>query len=235
MNEDPIGDEHRIAAWLCENPGFFERHAGLLGEVTLVDPRQGRAVSLLERQTQILRERVRSLELQLSDLLRAGMANDDLGRRLARWTARLLAEPVRERLAEVALAGLRSEFDVPHAAMRLWAEEARSAEEPSRLLADSMHSPYVGPQAGFGAAAWLGEGAREVRSIALVALRRPGQERSFGLLVMGSPDLSRFEAGMGTNLLARIGELLAAALAAAPATPLAAPFASGAGAAQPPA
>jgi uncharacterized protein YigA (DUF484 family) len=209
---DP-GDEGRIADYLRQTPEFFERHADVLAHITLVDPHQGHAVSLQGRQATILRERVRALELQISDLVRAGRANDDLSQRLSRWTAAVLAEPSRARLADVALEALRRHFEIPHSALRLWTEQARPPDEPSRLLADSMHAPYVGPQAGFAPATWLGAAGAEVRSIALVTLRRPGQARSFGLLVMGSPDASRFETGMGTNLLARVGEMLSAALA----------------------
>ena len=46
---------------------------------------------------------------------------------------------------------------------------------------------------------------------ALVPLR--GGERAFGLLVLGSPDPTRYSADMGTDFLMRIGELSSAALA----------------------
>jgi uncharacterized protein YigA (DUF484 family) len=45
---------------LALNPGFFERHAELLGGVQLASPHGMRAVSLQERQMQMLRERIRA-------------------------------------------------------------------------------------------------------------------------------------------------------------------------------
>jgi uncharacterized protein YigA (DUF484 family) len=215
MSQTPLSGEDaeaQVASYLREHPDFLERHAELLSELVLVDPRQGRAISLVERQALLLRERIRALELQLSDLVRAGRANDDLALRLTRWCSGLLAETRPSGRAAVATEGLRLHFEIPHVAMRLWTEGSRSGDEPSRLLADGMQAPYCGPQAGFEPVAWLGADAAAVRSVALVALRRPGQERSFGLLVLGSPDVSRFELGMGTHLLARVGQMLSAAL-----------------------
>ena len=43
---------------------------------------------------------------------------------------------------------------------------------------------------------------------------RSGRRKSFGLLALGSEDAKRFYAEMGTLYLRRIGELVAAALAA---------------------
>ena len=52
--------------------------------------------------------------------------------------------------------------------------------------------------------------------MALLALRSaqaPGQPaRTFGLLVMGSGDAARFQAGMGTAFLERIAEIASASL-----------------------
>jgi uncharacterized protein YigA (DUF484 family) len=48
-------------------------------------------------------------------------------------------------------------------------------------------------------------------SVALIPLRR--DENAFGLLVLGSPDPTRYGAEMGTEFLMRIGEVASAALA----------------------
>ena len=42
--------------------------------------------------------------------------------------------------------------------------------------------------------------------------RLRGAEAAFGLLVLGSPDPTRYSADMGTDFLARIGDVAAAAL-----------------------
>src|SRR5690349_9307043 len=86
MNEDDV------ANFILSNPEFFRRKPWLLGSIELPDPHDGRAISLAERQTQILRERIRALEANLADLARNGRDNDALGEGLALWSATLLAE-----------------------------------------------------------------------------------------------------------------------------------------------
>ena len=51
----------------------------------------------------------------------------------------------------------------------------------------------------------------QVQSMAVVALRRQDGEL-IGLLTLASPDAQRYHAGMGTDLLERIGQLAASAL-----------------------
>ena len=60
---------------------------------------------------------------------------------------------------------------------------------------------------------WLGDPA-SVASVAMIPLRQgPVAEGGvFGLLVLGSPDPTRYAAEMGTDFLMRIGELAGAAL-----------------------
>jgi uncharacterized protein YigA (DUF484 family) len=52
----------------------------------------------------------------------------------------------------------------------------------------------------------------EVRSVALIPLRRGAAPAAFGLLALGSADARRFHEGMATDFLARIGETTSAAL-----------------------
>ena len=49
-------DENQVAEWLSQNPNFFEKHTWLL-EKLIVPHQRGSAVSLVERQTSMLREK----------------------------------------------------------------------------------------------------------------------------------------------------------------------------------
>ena len=68
---------------------------------------------------------------------------------------------------------------------------------------------YCGVNAGFEAAGWLGDPAA-VASMAMIPLRQG--DATIGLLVLGSPDATRYAADMGTEFLMRIGDTAAAAL-----------------------
>ena len=67
--------EADIANYLANTPGFFERHAELLATVQLTSPHGQRAVSLQERQMEMLRERIKGLEHKIIEMIRNGQDN----------------------------------------------------------------------------------------------------------------------------------------------------------------
>jgi uncharacterized protein len=69
----------------------------------------------------------------------------------------------------------------------------------------------VGLNAKFEAATWLDNPDQAV-SVALIPLKASDSATALGLLVLASPDGQRFNSGMGTDFLERIGEVASAAL-----------------------
>ncbi len=218
MNE-PLSED-RVAQFIEAHPDFFRRWPWLLGSIDLPDPHDGRAVSLAERQTQILRERIRSLEARLAEFVRHGRDNDAIDERLTRWSTVLLAERDETRLPEQVVSELKRAFAVPAAAVRIWDFAPRFAglactvpvgEDMMRFVT-SMQAPFCGPNAEFEAAGRMQDDASETLSLALMPLRTEAGAAPFGLLTLGSPDAQRFRSDMGTAFLGRIGEMAAAAL-----------------------
>ena len=212
--------ESDIAEYLVNTPGFFERHAELLGAVQLTSPHGQRAVSLQERQMEMLRERIKGLEHKIVEMIRNGQDNVALAERLHRWTRALMITANAAALPEVLVRELRQQFLIPQAGIRVWgvAEDfagldfALGASDDVRSLATSLTLPYCGANAGFEAVRWL-EDPASVASMAMVPLRASAGDAAFGMLVMGSPDPTRYSADMGTDLLTRIGEIASAGLA----------------------
>jgi uncharacterized protein YigA (DUF484 family) len=210
-------DETAVASYLAQSPGFFERHAELLASIRLTSPHGQRAVTLSERQMEMLRERIKGLELKIVEMIRAGQENMALVDRLHRLTRMLMRTTDPAALP----ATLKHEFLIPQAALRLWAlaptyadsDFAQSVSEDVKTFAGSLSLPYCGVNAGFEAVGWL-EDPASVASVAMIPLRQgPAAEGGvFGLLVLGSPDPTRYAAEMGTDFLMRIGELAGAAL-----------------------
>ena len=66
--------------------------------------------------------------------------------------------------------------------------------------------------AGFEAAQWFALPA-QIMSLALIPLRVAPAAPAFGMLVLGSPDPTRYSADMGTDFLVRVGEIASAGLA----------------------
>jgi uncharacterized protein YigA (DUF484 family) len=208
-----------IANYLANHPDFFDQHPELLATMQLPHPHNGQAISLVERQSLMLRERIKSLESRLAEMVRHGQENDAIGAQLVAWTRALLLEGDPGRLPETLVNEMKRVFSVPHCALRLWSvapayaelECARPVETDTISLADSMRVPFCGSNVGFEAARWFGDNS--VQSLAMLPLRVGADPSTFGLLVLGSADMDRFHITMGTAFLERIAELASAALA----------------------
>ena len=215
---NPITEDD-IAQFLIHTPDFFERHAELLTAVQLSSPHGGRAVSLQERQAEMLREKIKLLEQRLMEMMRHGNENMLIADRLLRWARQmfLVARPVD--LPAVLVSEMKSQFSVPQAALKAWdvaevyAGEpfAQGASDDVRSLASSLATPYCGVNAGFDAVQWLDD-PEAAASLALIPLRAGASGPAFGLLILASPDSQRYQAGMATDFLERIAELTSAAL-----------------------
>jgi hypothetical protein len=212
--------ENDIAQYLANNPGFFERNAELLAAVQLSSPHGQRAVSLQERQMEMLRERHKGLEQKIMEMVRNSQDNVALYDRLHRFTRVALVNTQPAELPALLLASLKHEFLIPQVALRLWGVDEAHGGEPFaqavtadlQSFASSLSLPYCGVNSGFEASEWLDD-ASTVSSLAMVPLHRSKAPADcFGLLVMGSPDPTRYTASMGTELLVRIGDITSAAL-----------------------
>lgn len=210
-----------VAQFLAGHPDFFEQHPELLAALNVPHPQNGQAISLVERQSLILRSRIGALEVHMAEMARHGEENDAIADKLVHWSRALLLESDPLRLPATLLAELLATFDVPQGALRLWEvlpayQElpcAAAVSEDVRRLASSMVAPFCGSNVGFEAAEWMRAEDTGVQSLAMLPLRRGASAAAFGLLVLGSPDKDRFHITMGTAFLSRIAELASAALA----------------------
>ena len=214
--------EDDIANFLVNSPDFFERHAQLLATVQLTSPHGNRAVSLQERQAEMLREKIKSLEHRIMDMVRHGNENMVISDRVHRWAKALLLVQSTRALPATLVSELQTQFLVPQVALKVWDVDARYAGEPfaqgvsedARSFASSLTQPYCGVVSGIEAVRWLPD-PDTAMSLALIPLRPGalgGAAPAFGMLVLASPDPQRFQSGFATDFLERIAELASAAL-----------------------
>jgi uncharacterized protein YigA (DUF484 family) len=208
-----------VADYLLENPQFFEEHGDLFLRLEIPHPHSGRAISITERQMLALRERNRYLEGKLGEWLQFGKENDSIGEKLHRLSVALIAASTFQAAMHILNFHLRDDFDIPHVALRLWNHPDETEEMPEfakvsedlRAFAETLAQPYCGTTSGFETSSWFGDDAGQIRSQALISLRKGGG--SIGLVALGSEDPQRYHSGMGTLYLERLGEMTSAAFA----------------------
>ena len=219
-------EEESIAGYLQHHPEFFERHQAVLARLKLPHARGGAAISLVERQIEVLREKVGGLESKLAELVRVARANDAIAERLHRFTRRLLGVVPREEAIRRIEAGLREDFDAFHTVLLLIGTEPDPdaprfvrtvlADDPNLKSFESLFAsgkPRCGQARDSQREFLFGTEGLEMGSVALVPL---GSKGSIGLLALGSTDRDRFHPGMSTEFLARMAELVADSLSNSP-------------------
>jgi uncharacterized protein YigA (DUF484 family) len=205
-----------VAAYLAAHPDFFKRHEQSLLDLDLPH-RAGAAVSLVERQVSLLRERNIDSRQRLSRLMETARDNDLLFSRTRRLVLGLLEADSLEACSRVVLDALRRDFAIDHGRLHLFTggaliwpdtasilDRAQAGSVLNGLL--SVGRPIVGPLRPQERAILFGEFADEVQSAAVVPIGNPA---CIAVLAAGSSDPRRFHAEMGTMFLEFIGEVLA--------------------------
>lgn len=216
--QNPITEDD-IANFLANTPDFFERHAELLATVQLSCGHGTRAVSLQERQAGMLRDKIKGLESKMVEMIRYGQENVEIADKLQECTLNLLLTAHARDLPDTIVSEIKNRFAIPQAAIKVWYVNGIFSDEnfstgvsdDARTFASSLTTPYCGLNSGLEAANWLPE-PEQALSVALIPLRPGKAPQAFGMLVLASSDPERFQSGMGTDFLERIGELAGAAL-----------------------
>lgn len=223
FTEDVLS-EADVHSYLQRNPDFFERHASLLSALRLPHA-TGAAVSLVERQVSVLRQKDLKLERKLKELLEVARANDALADKIHKTALDLLkARDLRQTLDTVEDA-LRTAFGADHAVLVVFGEPASFGDSsPSRFFRPmERNEPALQPFATFMGSSnprcghvrdaqrdfLFGQQTNEVGSAALVPL---GDQCQVGFLAIGSVDADHFHPGMSFDFLKRLGELISVAL-----------------------
>jgi uncharacterized protein YigA (DUF484 family) len=215
--ETAISTPDEVARYLREHPEFFIEQGSLLAELRLPHGHAEGTVSLLERQRELLRERVTTLDTHLQQLLAAARANEVIAGRMRRLVRRLLRAPTRAD----ALAGLEESLDAEFGlvdvrllvfglgAMGLPASRFVVAVDRSDPALQSIDAVLAGGRPVCGP---LRDSQREAvfgadRPVASAALVPVGEGSPVALLVLGSDEEDRFTADMGTDVLVQLAEV----------------------------
>lgn len=205
-------DDDTVREYLKNNGDFLQRNPDLLDHLH-VSHASGSAVSLVEKQVSVLRERNMDLRHRLNSLTANARDNDRLYERTRILVLKLLEADSPASLCSTFMDSMAGDFDVEHASIILFGDQ--DSQDACRV--ESAESAKIeigallkGSKAVCGALRkeelnYLFPDAGEVGSAALTPL---GNGPELGLIAVGSSDAGRYNSNMGTLFLAHIADVI---------------------------
>lgn len=219
----PVLDEQQVVAFLKARPEFLVRHPELLEQLEVAHA-AGSAVSLIERQVDLLRGKNLKLEDRLGRLLENAADNEKRAASVHKLARTLIRAPS---LAAV-LAGLRScmkeDFGIDEVFVGVNANVYKRHDiegfvplEPESAIVRAFENFIrtrlieCGPVEADKARLLFPKAELPVLSAAIVPLEK---EKNLGLLALGAREAERFQPRQGKLFLEMTADLVAAALRA---------------------
>lgn len=194
-------DESLVVDYLLSHPDFFTHRDDLLIQLRI--PHQsGGAISLVERQVSVQREKSQRLEKQLKELLSVARENEHLGLLLHQFAVSLMCTDSVAVLTVTRETALR-DFHADQVAFQLFDEDTAIIDVFADMSA--THNVVCG-QLSVEQSALLFDDADEVASVALILLHAEGN--NLGVLALSSVDETRFHPSKGVLFLSQLGSLL---------------------------
>jgi uncharacterized protein len=207
-----------VVDYLSKNSEFFREHPELLSRIEVPHTDSGKAVSLVERQVQVLREQNQQVRKQLHELIEIARQNEELARRMHKLALTLMDAAEPREIFSTLYDNLGKNFHADKVAVRLFADPAfidtvageefagRTAGEKSlfKTIIDNRE-PLCGRMKHQQQVFLFGDDGNAIASSVMVPLHGPEWG---GILSIASFDPERFQPGMGVELLANMGEVL---------------------------
>ena len=226
--EQALATELELVSLLRENTDIFSRHPDLLADMQVPHP-AGAATSLIERQVDVLRQKLKLSDKRLRDLMDVARDNERLSNARHELAIRLFAAADLEDVISIVLDLLRDELSADYAVIKLLTHdhdqssgnETESAQPEGRYLDSRMpalsnfktifeqRSVICGKPSEQQKELLFDDAAEKVRSAAVIPLAAGS---NIGLIGLGSKKAARFTSSMGVDFLGQIGELVSAAI-----------------------
>ncbi len=206
--------EEQVAKYLREHRDFFSTNPDLLTEIELPH-HSGQAVSLVEKQVSILRERNIEMRQRLNNLLENARENDRLFDKTKRLILALLECRTVASAVEAVYHSFGKEFGVHYTRIILFGSNGLDAG-PARIESINNAKIHIGKHLRSVKAVSGGIDMKEIEFLfdddapnvgsAAIAILSHGD--IFGVLAVGNQDPTYYRSSMGTLFLAYIGEVL---------------------------
>ena len=211
---DALDPEH-VATFLRENPHFFEAHQDLLTELSLPHE-SGGAVSLIERQVAVLRERNMDMRHRLSKLLDNARENDKLFDKTKRLVLTLIEGQDMGDIIDALFYCFDKELNIQFTTLYFFGNVEKIPSSQAQVVSLSEARQHIGTLLKSNRAVCgtlnqkemqflFGKFANEIGSVATVPLMHGNV---FGMLAIGNRDPHYYRSSMGTLFLGYIAEVL---------------------------
>jgi len=220
--EQQLATELQLVSLLRENPDILNRHPELL-TILQVTHQSGGAVSLIERQVEVLRTQLKEQESRMLELMDVARDNERLSDIRHRLAIDLFSAHDTDDVISTVLDTFKIELSADHAVVKLFSNDIQKIEESAGLFVDADDDALVafktmlqhknticGRSTAEQKEYLFAEKAEEIKSVAVIPLVSGA---NLGLIGLGANDIKRFSSSMGTDFLSQMGELVSASLA----------------------
>lgn len=206
-----------IAEWLSKNPDFFKDQAALIETLQLSHDAHG-AVSLIEHQVSVLRNKNNSLRGKLAELIKLANDNERISTQLHKLSLALLEADTLDSVLSVAREQLNGVFNAEAVSIRLFKTGSKdkapyfiNARDVSKLFSSAYrtHNTLCGTLSKEQNQIVFPDVEFDVKSSVFIPLN---EGRPIGFLAMASAKKSRFTPSMGTHFIRSLGELVGRAV-----------------------
>lgn len=204
-----------VAQYLIENPTFFLRRDDLLASMQLPHA-SGDAISLVEKQVNILRERNIDMRHRMSNLLNVAKDNDLLLEKTKRLTLAIMEARSIDQLVSSVEKSLTDDFGVDFCNLTLFGSPEQLRNVKARIVPPQEAREHIGAIMENSKAICgvlrdqelnflFTSQSSKVRSAAVNPLIN---DYPLGVLAIGSKDAKAYQSDMGTLFLSYISEVL---------------------------
>ncbi len=207
--------EKMVREFLRDNPRFLDENTDIL-ECLVLPHNSGNAVSLVERQVGVLRDRNKEMRARLDNMLQTAHDNDLLFEKTKRLVLNLLEAKNLSALIEAVYDSLGKDYGIEFYGLTLLGDEKKLPRTMARVSSMEKANERIGTLLGANRAVCgilredemtflFGERGRNVGSVAAVPLR---YDNLYGILAVGNSDPNFYKSSMGTLFLSYIAEIL---------------------------
>ena len=214
-NESDL-DSNLIAEFLSDHPDFFVDRDRLLLEMHLPH-HQGGAISLVEKQVSLLRERNLDQKKKLADYVQIAKSNDVIFNKCQKLVLALIAAEDAEAFFSALEQSFRREFKCSAYSLIALDDHAQQINHFTSVVSEASAREYVSglmksKKPTLGALRpseqdfLFRHQSNRVKSAAVLSVKR--EQKQIALLAIGSDDANYFQSGMGTLFIGFIADTL---------------------------